>query len=131
MIIELFALFFIISMAFLFYGWHADDPTIATLGWAFLFIPAMGLSGIDVPLVGDTPGIQYKAGEAETLTYPGNSTAPTSITRTDTYETYQNRLYGIALLFIASMGLWMSITNIKNTRDDAGALPRINWRFYR
>lgn len=135
MIITLFITFFSIAMIFLFYGHHADDPTITTMGWSFFLLPAFVLSGLDAPLIDDTPGIQYPDGDNVNITYTYAANSTTQITslfeaKTQKYSTYTNRFYGIAFLFIISMGLWMSITSIKNT-PNTGRLPRINWRFYR
>lgn len=130
MILALFVLFFSISLLMLFYGAYNDDSTFLVMGFAFLLIPAWSLAGVNVPLITDNPGVQYTNGSTQTYAYATNTTID-AITTSNSYATYHNRTFGFALLIVAVMGMWMAITGLNNTGNDARAMPRINWRFYR
>jgi hypothetical protein len=133
-IIWLWLAFFAVALSFLFYGHRADDPTLLVLGWAFLWIPAWGLSGFSVPLITGEPGIQYVNGTTTDSVFvmdPNGVLESSTEVMSHEYASYHNRLYGLGMLFIAVMGLWMSITDFKNTPSNAASLPRIRWGRYR
>lgn len=138
MILWLFLTFFAVSILFLFYGGSNDDQISLTLGFSFLLLPGFALSGLDAPLIPDTPGIQYPDGfnETTTYTYDINATGQnddilsTNTIREQQYSTYQNSMFGIILLLAASFGMWFSISNINNKADNE-IFPRIKWRFYK
>ena len=131
MILWLWLIFLAFGLALLFFGYKSDDQILLTLSFIILILPAWALTGFDVPLVHDNPGIQYTAGENTTTTYSYNNTTLTATTEetNDTYTTYKNRTWGLLLLFAMIAGFWLAITNIRNTGE--GGMPRIPFGVYK
>lgn len=157
MIIWMFLVWLVLGVVLLFLGFWTDDQSVQVLAWIILWIPAYVLSGINAPLVNDTPGVQYPDGENTTLSFnetyvygdnytgyhwdyvsPSPSVNDVNLfhrSRTEdsstviNYSTYENRIYGILLLFVFVFGMVFSLGEIRGTKESDGP-PSVNWRRY-
>lgn len=135
MIIWIFLIWITLSIALLFLGFWTQDEIIQTIAFGILWIPAFAISGINAPIIDDTPGIQYIHGfnSTTTYTYDTNTTGQnddilsTQESHTPITQTYHNRLYGILLIFASVFGMILSVASMRGVNDYEGP-STINWR---
>lgn len=91
MIIEIYAILTIISIALTAAGYYKQIPFMQIAGYSVFIILAIVLSGLPVALL-DNNGIEYQTGSTI------NTTNPNLYTTTNIYQSYTNQTYGIILI---------------------------------
>lgn len=123
MIFWAFLVFFSVSIVLMCLGLWTGEQEIQVVAFAFLFLPAWALMGVDVPLINDVAGIQYHDGNNISTTYTYNATASltnTVTTEQNNYTSYSNRPFGLILLLAAFGGFIVSLMDIRNANLESG-----------
>jgi len=117
MLISLFAIILAFSITLIALGLYFEDAVFQVIGFIFLILISLTLTGVAVT------GIEYTDGTDTTTTYSytsinGTDQINNTVTASsDTYQEYNNKIYGVMLLFVAVFGMIFSISDMRGKDD--------------
>jgi hypothetical protein len=113
MLLELFILFFVISIFLIFLGYYSDTDTVKIVGWLLVFILGYTLLGYN------STGVDYQTGQNITKTDNFNDTY--SVATYDinyNYVTYTNKTLGFYIGVLGMLGFASVFLEIKKGRKE-------------